>query len=716
MRLKYSLPLLLVMLIALATGGLNSLADSSTSASAIVIHVPQDYPTIGAALEAAPPGATIVVAPGRYDEELQIRKPVTLQAAGAGVIIGQGFISIGADDVTVSGFILLPGKGKGIRAGGVQGCALLNNRILGREVGIRLEEVNDCRIEGNLFLQNDLGLSGYGLTNSSVKDNRFLENRAVGIELSDLWEGGPQHENVIANNEISGGRFGLFLSWMNANRVLSNRIHDVRGPGLALYGGRGNTLQNNTIEDCHTGISIWRGGENRIAKNAVRRNRWDGLLIYESKENTINENEITANGRIGIHLLNTRDNQVQSNSVRLNRYGGVITQLAHDLLQGNVEQDNGRPSGPSPEAVQLRAARASVVPRGKIAFVRGAGRRGEASSGAEILVFTFDGRGIPKIKQLTHNDVYDGEPVWSPDGSKLAFVRHPAEMVDQLWLMNPDGSGAQLLIEQHHNSDFPPVLPTEVQDLQWAPNGSELYFHYPAWLTGDALFAVALDGTERLLTSATRFQVLRDGQLLVLQHEYLRGYGAGEWELMDSQGRPLRLLEELHDLSLYLSPDGRWAVVLAFTTEEGEAEGRWPHGAYLYNLETGGLRQIGDPEDMEYRMTGINVWGQEYQTDVAKIAWAPDSTRFAYVSDRDADCEIYVYDLLTGTERQLTRNNVDDYDPCWSPDGGWLAFTSERDGNAEVYIMRADGRGQQRLTYLPQGDRDPQWGLERDLF
>src|SRR5262249_9571169 len=57
-----------------------------------------------------------------------------------------------------------------------------------------------------------------------------------------------------------------------------------------------------------------------------------------------------------------------------------------------------------------------------------------------------------------------------------------------------------------------------------------------------------------------------------------------------------------------------------------------------------------------------------------QIAWAPDSRRLAYVSDRDGAAHIYLYDFANASETQLTKSTLDDAMPHFSPDGKSLAF------------------------------------------
>ena len=59
-------------------------------------------------------------------------------------------------------------------------------------------------------------------------------------------------------------------------------------------------------------------------------------------------------------------------------------------------------------------------------------------------------------------------------------------------------------------------------------------------------------------------------------------------------------------------------------------------------------------------------------------AWAPDSRRLAYTSDRDGASHIYVYDFVTAHETRLTNTAKNDNGPMWSPDGRSILFT--RDG------------------------------------
>jgi Tol biopolymer transport system component len=57
-----------------------------------------------------------------------------------------------------------------------------------------------------------------------------------------------------------------------------------------------------------------------------------------------------------------------------------------------------------------------------------------------------------------------------------------------------------------------------------------------------------------------------------------------------------------------------------------------------------------------------------------ELAWAPDSRRLAYMSDRDGTHHLFLYDFGTDRETQLTSGRGRDDMPRFSPDGKWLAF------------------------------------------
>ncbi len=77
--------------------------------------------------------------------------------------------------------------------------------------------------------------------------------------------------------------------------------------------------------------------------------------------------------------------------------------------------------------------------------------------------------------------------------------------------------------------------------------------------------------------------------------------------------------------------------------------------------------------------------------------------------------EIYILDLDTGEETQLTDNNVIDAHPDWSPDNDKIVFGSFRDaqenpsGTADIYVMNIDGTALTQLTDTPWEDNDPEW-------
>jgi Tol biopolymer transport system component len=130
-----------------------------------------------------------------------------------------------------------------------------------------------------------------------------------------------------------------------------------------------------------------------------------------------------------------------SGSVRIPfpRYGANIVSLAD--IRGNCMTD-----GPPRQSVEILAGAASpmtvafvvtctpdFIPAGVLAIARYA-----ADGPPAIHVVSADGS---NAVQLTPGDMYATSPAWSPDGRRIAFVRH-AEESAELYVMNADGTGA----------------------------------------------------------------------------------------------------------------------------------------------------------------------------------------------------------------------------------------------------------------------------------
>jgi hypothetical protein len=95
---------------------------------------------------------------------------------------------------------------------------------------------------------------------------------------------------------------------------------------------------------------------------------------------------------------------------------------------------------------------------------------------SSIHVVNTDGTGLRKLtnlhcgsKTIFSCPFYDSDPVWSPDGTQVAFTRRPAGVHPEtgpsgLMVMNPDGSGLRIL----------PTCPSQScseSSPQWSPDG-----------------------------------------------------------------------------------------------------------------------------------------------------------------------------------------------------------------------------------------------------
>ncbi len=88
-------------------------------------------------------------------------------------------------------------------------------------------------------------------------------------------------------------------------------------------------------------------------------------------------------------------------------------------------------------------------------------------------------------------------------------------------------------------------------------------------------------------------------------------------------------------------------------------------------------------------------------------SWSPDGTRLAFQSNRNGRSDIFVLDLTTGSVQPLTTGPDDSITPAWSPDGAQIAFASNRGGVYNVHLMDTNGTILQQVTQ--DGGANPAW-------
>ncbi len=163
----------------------------------------------------------------------------------------------------------------------------------------------------------------------------------------------------------------------------------------------------------------------------------------------------------------------------------------------------------------------------------------------------------------------------------------------------------------------------------------------------------------------------------------------------------------IHDFAPSRSPDGQW---IAFASVR---DGNWEiYVAPVDNVNSGNIIQRVTYNDVAVDIDP--VWSPGADADGGNYV--------VYESARDGQYDLYLLDVRTGMERQLTDSPASDINAFWHPDGTKLLFQSDRDraGIFQIYeldLSAEDENGFPVTTRLSDGegnDRDAMYSNEGD--
>src|SRR5439155_22466107 len=85
------------------------------------------------------------------------------------------------------------------------------------------------------------------------------------------------------------------------------------------------------------------------------------------------------------------------------------------------------------------------------------------------------------------------------------------------------------------------------------------------------------------------------------------------------------------------------------------------------------------------------------------IVWSQDSSRIAFISDRNGNFDVFPLDPKTKEVKPVSTDPNDETSPHYSPDGKWLAFL--RSGaQGGIYVVPTDGSAQPRRVVESLGN------------
>ena len=361
-------------------------------------------------------------------------------------------------------------------------------------------------------------------------------------------------------------------------------------------------------------------------------------------------------------------------------------------------------------------------------------------------IYTVDSSG-GDARQITSGGSYNTSPVWSPDGSKLAFGSDREGSMDLFLVDSKGGTPRRLTTFSGRETplafkdDNHLLFTASVQPDRRAAQGdfgSQLYEvdiegHRPKMLVSQNMPAVSVDKSGRVL-----YQDKKGFENEWRKHE--RSSGTSDiWLMEDGRHKKLTTFNG-HDLNPVWAPDGEFyflseedgtlnvykrsldgktkTQLTRFTVHpvrslSASADGKL---AFSWDGEIYTLGVDGQPRKVEVAIatddydSGVNKWVM--RSGASSMAVSPDGEMVAFVLRGD----VYVTSTEYNTTRRITDTPAQERMVDFAPDGRSLVYDSERDGIWQLFTTEIKNPDEKSLLYATELVEKPLYKSDKPAF
>ena len=367
---------------------------------------------------------------------------------------------------------------------------------------------------------------------------------------------------------------------------------------------------------------------------------------------------------------------------------------------------------------------------------------------------------------LSTGMAFDSQPVYSPDGSHIAFISDRSGH-ENLWVMRSDGTGARELSDTSKDS--------ELMSPSWASDGSHVIVSVGGWKNRVyRVWAYHLAGGKGVRLAPRRSGSATDSQNFTgaiystdgryIYHAFKEGGFGYNQQLPLWQIRRLELSTNEHvELTAavgsafrpVLSPDGSKLVYgtrfdtktglrirdlqsgddnwLVYPVQRDEQESRFtrdllpkpvfsPDGDVLYFTTNGEIHGIelesgtsfNVPFEIPLKLKRNERLEFPYRVGLGPVKAqlirglepSPDGSKVAF----SALAQIYVFDVESGDLLELTPPSMFAAQPTWAPNGRQVAFVDWSQEGGHIWRVRTRANAKAvRVTNAPGFYFDPLW-------